>query len=280
MSQYIELQARRENARLVIPDSKDPKAVDPITGYAQEPLLPLATACTPLIPIIFNILHYVSIALENTPHYPSDGLTSDESASIYLYTMEWSGGRRSLYTILNETLRTPDREQLKPWFKYLKLLLTALVKIQCASQQTVWRGIRKNLSPEFPRGTQVIWWGLSSCTTTLPSIEISLQYDQSQLNEINQLCDSFQLSTSDTDENLEPIDITLRTFLNQDYKCRIRLDKTINELKEIFGKQENVDPNKIIITKINNYFDEFDNNRTLKSYNCDSTSILMIYLRK
>ncbi|CAF4856741.1 unnamed protein product [Rotaria sp. Silwood1] len=174
MSQYIELQARRENARLVIPDSKDPKAVDPITGYAQEPLLPLATACTPLIPIIFNILHYVSIALENTPHYPSDGLTSDESASIYLYTMEWSGGRRSLYTILNETLRTPDREQLKPWFKYLKLLLTALVKIQCASQQTVWRGIRKNLSPEFPRGTQVIWWGLSSCTTTLPVLENDL----------------------------------------------------------------------------------------------------------
>ncbi|CAF1491829.1 unnamed protein product [Rotaria sp. Silwood1] len=118
------------------------------------------------------------------------------------------------------------------------------------------------------------------CISYLNSIEISLQYDQSQLNEINQLCHSFQLSTSDTDENLEPIDITLRTFLNQDYKCRIRLDKTINELKEIFGKQENVDPNKIIITKINNYFDEFDNNRTLKSYNCDSTSILMIYLRK
>ncbi|CAF4239967.1 unnamed protein product, partial [Rotaria sp. Silwood2] len=49
---------------------------------------------------------------------------------------------------------------------------------------------------------------------------------------------------------------------------------------EIFSKQENVDSNKIIITKIDNYFDELDDNRTLKSYNCDSTSILMIHLRK
>ncbi|CAF4394311.1 unnamed protein product [Rotaria sp. Silwood2] len=111
-------------------------------------------------------------------------------------------------------------------------------------------------------------------------IEISLQYDESQINEINQLCDSFQLSISDIDENSKSIYITLRTFLNQNYKCQIRLDKTINELKEIFSKQENVDSNKIIITKIDNYFDELDDNRTLKSYNCDSTSILMIHLRK
>ncbi|CAF1012621.1 unnamed protein product [Rotaria sordida] len=116
MRGYIELQVRRENARLVIPDSQDSKTVGPVIGYAQEPLLPLADACRPLVPIIFNILVYVSNALEHTPDNPSDGLTSDESASIYLYTMEWSGGHRSLYSILNETLRTADREQLKPWF--------------------------------------------------------------------------------------------------------------------------------------------------------------------
>ncbi|CAF5079429.1 unnamed protein product, partial [Rotaria sp. Silwood1] len=154
MSKDIELQVRRKNARLVIPDSHDSKTLGPIIGYAQEPLLPLADACTPLIPIIFNILHYVSIALKHTPDNPSDGLTSDESASIYLYTIEWDEGHRSLYFILNETLRTADRKQLKPWFKYLKLLLTALVKIPCAPQETIWRGIRKDLSTEFPQGTQ------------------------------------------------------------------------------------------------------------------------------
>ncbi|CAF1393061.1 unnamed protein product [Rotaria sordida] len=124
MSENIELQTPRENARLVMPDSQDSKTIRPIIGYAQEPLLPLVDACKPLVSIIFNILVYVSIALENTPDNPSDGLTSDESASIHLYTMEWNDGHRSLYSILNETLRKADREQLKPWFKYLKLLLT------------------------------------------------------------------------------------------------------------------------------------------------------------
>ncbi|CAF3670191.1 unnamed protein product [Rotaria sp. Silwood1] len=88
--------------------------------------------------------------------------------------MEWNDGHRSLYSILNETLRVADREQLRPWFKYLKLILTALVKIPSTPQETVWRGIRKDLSSEFPRGTPVIWWGFSSCTTTLHVLENNL----------------------------------------------------------------------------------------------------------
>ncbi|CAF3929622.1 unnamed protein product, partial [Rotaria sp. Silwood1] len=156
MSKDIELPVRHGNSRLIIPDVEESKTVGPIVGYASEPLLALADACTPLIPIIFNILTYTSTALEHTPDNPSDGLTRDESAAICLYTMEWTDGQRSLYSILNETLRAADREYLRPWFKYLKLLLTALVKIPCASQQTVWRGIRKDLSLEFPQGTPVI----------------------------------------------------------------------------------------------------------------------------
>jgi hypothetical protein len=76
------------------------------------------------------------------------------------------------------------------------------------------------------------------------------------------------------------ISITLRTFLNQEYKCRISSDKTIYELKEIIGKQENLEPNRIILTKIGNYFDQLDDNRTLKFYDCDSTTVLMICVRK
>jgi hypothetical protein len=76
------------------------------------------------------------------------------------------------------------------------------------------------------------------------------------------------------------ISITLRTFLNQEYKCRISSDKTIYDLKELFGKQENLDPNRITLTKTGNYFDQLDDNRTLKSYDCDSTTILMICIRK
>ncbi|CAF3915825.1 unnamed protein product, partial [Adineta steineri] len=84
-----EFMIRRRNSRLLIKDTDDLNSLDPIIGYAQEPILPLHDACVPLISIIPDILHYVSIALEHTPDMPSDDLTRDESASIRLYTMEW-----------------------------------------------------------------------------------------------------------------------------------------------------------------------------------------------
>jgi hypothetical protein len=37
--------------------------------------------------------------------------------------------------------------------------------------QTVWRGVTKDLSKDFPRGTPVIWWAFSSCTTSLTVLE-------------------------------------------------------------------------------------------------------------
>ncbi|CAF1622503.1 unnamed protein product, partial [Didymodactylos carnosus] len=81
-----------------------------------------------------------------------DGLTEDESAAIYLYTMEWESGAPSLYHLLNETLREKTgRQQLEPWFLYLKLFLTALLKLP-SKQQTIWRGVRKDLSKQYQIG--------------------------------------------------------------------------------------------------------------------------------
>ncbi|CAF4076277.1 unnamed protein product [Rotaria sordida] len=61
--------------------------------------------------------------------------------------------------------------ELRPYFKYLKLFLTALVKLPCVPPQTVWRGVTKDLSAEFSPGTHVIWWAFSSCTCALPVLE-------------------------------------------------------------------------------------------------------------
>src|SRR4051794_40319465 len=116
----------------------------PIVGYAEEPLLPLAEACAPLIDIIHDLLIYVQVALDETPAEPSDGLTIDESAAIRLYTIEWSRPHRSLYSMLNHTLTKENREHLRPYFKYMKLFVTALVKLPCVPPSTVWRGITKN----------------------------------------------------------------------------------------------------------------------------------------
>jgi len=110
-------------------------------------------------------------AMTRTSIQPANGLTRDESASIRIYTMEWTNRGSSLYFILNKTLNTKDQKNLRPWFKYLKLFLTALVKIQCAPAQTVWRGVRADVSGDFRSGTEVIWWAFSSCTTTLPVLQ-------------------------------------------------------------------------------------------------------------
>lgn len=169
-----ELLRRQIRSRLFINDSLDSTVPDPIIGYAQEPLLPLKQACAPLIHIVHDIVAHASVALEHTPAKPANGLTRDESASIRLYTMEWSDHRESLYSILNHTLRHSARQNLRPWFKYLKLFLTALVKIPCTPLHTVWRGIRINISDAFPPGEEVTWWSFSSCTTNLNVLQSNL----------------------------------------------------------------------------------------------------------
>ncbi|CAF3605063.1 unnamed protein product, partial [Adineta steineri] len=131
-------------------DGKDPS---PILGYAEEPLLPLAQACAPLNDIFHNLSFYVDVALKETPEQPPDGLTINESAAIRLYTIEWDKPHRSLYSTLNYNLKNNDRQALLPFFKYLKLFLTALVKLPCVPPLTVWRGVTMNLSEEFPPGS-------------------------------------------------------------------------------------------------------------------------------
>ena len=145
--------------------------LSPIVGYAVEPLLPLAEACAPLTDILYDLPFYVKMALDETPEKPPNGLTIDESAAVRLYTIEWSKPHRSLYSMINHTLKKDDREHLRPYFKYMKLFLTALIKIPCAPPSTIWRGITKNMSAEFPPGTPVTWWAFSSCTTSLTVLE-------------------------------------------------------------------------------------------------------------
>ena len=143
----------------------------PVVGYADEPMLPLSKACAPLVDTIHHLSFYVQMALNETPDEPPDGLTIDESAAIRLYTIEWKEPHRSLYSMLNCTLMKRDRVLLRPYFKYLKLFLTALVKLPCVPPSTIWRGVTKNLSAQFPLGTSVTWWAFSSCTTALPVLE-------------------------------------------------------------------------------------------------------------
>ena len=99
------------------------------------------------------------LAKRNTTE-PKDGLTPDQSAAIHLYTMQWQDSDANLCTVLNKILRSESRDILKPWFSYLKLILTALFKLP-PTKGIIWRGIRGNVNDDYQKDK--IWWGFSSC---------------------------------------------------------------------------------------------------------------------
>ncbi|CAF3801180.1 unnamed protein product [Rotaria sp. Silwood1] len=124
----------------------------PISGSLDKPLVPLLEAVKPLSEFFNELENYVFVALHNCQS-PVDGLTQQESAAIHLYTMQFDDGK-SLYELLNQALRTENRGELKTWFSYLKLFLTALHKLPSQSG-TVWRGIRDvDLSSKYKTGTK------------------------------------------------------------------------------------------------------------------------------
>jgi len=146
--------------------------LQPIAGYEHEPLLSLEDACQPLYGLIENLAQFIWISKQNCRN-PDDGLTQDESASIHLYTMEWTDSQQSLYAKLNRALRGVNRQELKPWFRYLKLFLTGLFKLP-AVEGVVWRGVRGDLSAQYSTIEQQAWWALSSCTLSLKILESPL----------------------------------------------------------------------------------------------------------
>jgi hypothetical protein len=155
------------NARFLDASEEPNQVLLPIRGYAKEPLLPLEEAVQPINELLNELDLMVDTAKRNSKK-PSDGLNSNESAAIHLYTMQWEEPNVSLYTMLNSTLRSERREPLRPWFRYLKLILTALYKLP-SLKTTVWRGVRGNLSDQYDEDQ--IWWGFSSCTESVDVME-------------------------------------------------------------------------------------------------------------
>jgi len=151
--------------------TKEPKRMlMPIHGYEKTPLKTLEETVEPLIPLVPRVQTYVHVAKRRCEGKPADGLTVDQSASIMLYTMEWEPQEQCLYAVLNATLRVEDRQKLKPWFLYLKLILSGLFKLP-SSPRSVYRGVKMDLSNEYPKGKEIIWWGFSSCASCIEVLE-------------------------------------------------------------------------------------------------------------
>ena len=137
----------------------------PVDGFSGKPLVTLEEAVAPLKGIVPDVDRKVFFAKQRAVKHTKN-LPVDQSAAIAIYTMEWEPYTDSLYYILNNTLRTEDRQQLKPWFLYLKLIVTALSHLPSISLK-VYRGVRSEIKggyAEYQIREDIIWWGFSSCS--------------------------------------------------------------------------------------------------------------------
>ena len=158
---------RMAPSRFLDAGEESDQTLAPIKGYEQVSLVSLKEAVQPIKSLLYDVDAMVETARRNS-RKPKDDLTVDESAAIHLYTMQWPDPHPSLYTTLNQRLRSKNRNTLTSWFLYLKLFLTALYKLP-SYKGTVWRGVRGNLNDQYDEDH--IWWGASSCTETMKTME-------------------------------------------------------------------------------------------------------------
>ena len=143
----------------------------PIWGYEESKVSTLEGAVETILAIVPNLADYVFSAKHNCNKELSQ-LTQDESAAIYLYTMS-----TRFYHQLNAALRQENRNELKPWFGFLKLIMAALNKLP-SFKGVIWRGVSENAITHFRQGPIQTWWSINSCTKDLEVVQSYLDEDR------------------------------------------------------------------------------------------------------
>lgn len=105
----------------------------------------------------------------------SAAVTLHQVAAFYLYTMA-----HDFYRQLNAAMRNPDRSRALPFYGFLRLLFDGIEALssrpeaanvlQCRAPRELWRGVHLDLRQDHVLGSEVTWWGASSCT---PKISVA-----------------------------------------------------------------------------------------------------------
>ena len=155
------------NQRVADMAAESGKILTPIKGYEKKSLVTLEEAIEPIVSLVPDVQQMAHVAKTRCADSPADGLSVDESASIMLYTMEWYPQEACLYYVLNDTLRSENRQKLIPWFLFLKLILTAFERLPASNRPVVYRGVRQDMTKQYSTGKTMIWWGFSSCVDNM-----------------------------------------------------------------------------------------------------------------
>ena len=136
------------------------KSLTPISGISDEPLPATLKDAAKMLCSLAQIEKCVQTG-KKLAHLkkgaPTRPMSEDEYASVLLYTSN------AIYSDLNRVLRSEDRASVKKYFKYLRLLFHSADALP-KKEKTLWRGISVDLSKQYKPGSDVTWWGVSSCT--------------------------------------------------------------------------------------------------------------------
>lgn len=92
-------------------------------------------------------------------------LSREHIAAINFFTHE-----TPFYPALNKCLRSRDRTDIKPFFRWMKLALSGLYKLSL-ELQTVYRGVKLDLQASYPRGRTFVNWSFTSTTRNLEVLQ-------------------------------------------------------------------------------------------------------------
>ena len=152
---------------------EDPNVIlAPIVGLSSSPAMPLAEAVA-FAESADKKLHaavvsegypdlqpFVACAIDAAAGM-SASFPVEQRAAIHLYTQE-----SPLYVALNAALRSANRQEIKPYFPYLRILLSGVAQCKVSSC-TVYRGVKKNIASQYVPGKEITWWQLSSATVSV-----------------------------------------------------------------------------------------------------------------
>eukprot|EP00930_Biecheleria_cincta_P075792 TRINITY_DN62995_c0_g1_i1.p1 TRINITY_DN62995_c0_g1~~TRINITY_DN62995_c0_g1_i1.p1 ORF type:complete len:320 (+),score=56.53 TRINITY_DN62995_c0_g1_i1:219-1178(+) len=113
--------------------------------------------------------HQIAVDAKKWGKCKHDRLEADAIASLMKYSAEDT--TPAIYQDMNDKCYKKDRRLIKPYLKFMWLLLTSMRDIEPCSLPTIFRGVKRDLSSEYPSGREFVWHGFCSCTKSIEVLE-------------------------------------------------------------------------------------------------------------
>jgi len=176
-------------------DTLDETMIQLISSNTQPVSFP--EALQPLCDICPDLITWQKLALNHAVSVVPQlkiQISEDMAAAIYIYTSEWPNREDSLYFKLNAVLRNPNRENLmKPYFKFIQLLMAGLKRLTPLPKQNLWRGVTGNIGQSYQKNARVTWRCFSSCSLNVEAVKAFLGANAKTLFLISN-CTAYEIS--------------------------------------------------------------------------------------